>query len=891
MTVSELKFRYPWRPYQARVLKAIEHHLDDNKLHIVAAPGAGKTTLGLEVFRLLGRPTLALAPTRIIRDQWIDRLRDFTETDNPQALPWVSNTIKTPAFFTSITYQALHAQFADELLSPEQEAEIFENDPSLNENELNHFIQLVAKHNISVLILDEAHHLRSEWWKAMDRVCAHFPKLTLISLTATPPYGSEGNEWMRYAELCGPIDEEISIPELVKANTLCAHQDFVWACDASANEKRQIAEHDKRVSTLCASLLASQDFERAVLSHPWLHDTMVEDDVVKHPKVAVAILCFMRAKNLPLNKALMRVIDLGNRDIPELGRRWWQILVEAVLFSAAFSLQTEHQDFIVTLKRQLKASELLNKRELSLAASRRTERCLSLSTAKIMACARLHELEHGERGDELRQVFLADYIRDEALTTELSAGTLNLGAWPIFREITKNSPIPKEIALLTGRLTILHHSKLPALFAYAGQSKLSVESLAGTDQYLKIVGSTNLLTNALTELLNNGEIKALVGTRSLLGEGWDAPVINSLVLASTVGSFMLTNQMRGRAIRIDKSVPEKTSSIWHLVAINPDSFFGWSDFVSLNRRFDTFVGLSEKEPVIESGFDRMDAKALASSSNTPNLGGSIIARNNRDMTARFKKLVGIKQRWQEALTLDAQARIVPSVKTDTKPRLRSLILAHSWAYLLLQLAIALACGSWVYLQALPTLKVEPILLLVGIGICTLLYKLPKTLSVLRIVFRHLPVDGSLKQMGRALAEALCRAGFIDTPHDQLSVKVSKNYLGHFNIALKGGTFYESSLFSDCMAEILAPIEMPRYLVVREGEFLGMIRDDYHAVPMKLAAQKPLAELFLNAWRKHVSTSELIYTRTPAGRKRLLKAKRDAFSSTFEKQIKRQDRWQ
>jgi hypothetical protein len=55
-----LEFRWPWRPYQQRVLDALEEHLADQKLHVVAAPGSGKTCLGLEGFRRLGEPGLVL---------------------------------------------------------------------------------------------------------------------------------------------------------------------------------------------------------------------------------------------------------------------------------------------------------------------------------------------------------------------------------------------------------------------------------------------------------------------------------------------------------------------------------------------------------------------------------------------------------------------------------------------------------------------------------------------------------------------------------------------------------------------------------------------------------------------------------------------------------------
>src|SRR6185503_21105933 len=51
--LHDLEFRHPWRPYQRRVLDAARLHLADRRLHVVSAPGSGKTTLGLEMFRQL----------------------------------------------------------------------------------------------------------------------------------------------------------------------------------------------------------------------------------------------------------------------------------------------------------------------------------------------------------------------------------------------------------------------------------------------------------------------------------------------------------------------------------------------------------------------------------------------------------------------------------------------------------------------------------------------------------------------------------------------------------------------------------------------------------------------------------------------------------------------
>ena len=41
-----LEFKGTWRNYQDRVLKASDSYLSDKKIHIVAAPGAGKLHWG-----------------------------------------------------------------------------------------------------------------------------------------------------------------------------------------------------------------------------------------------------------------------------------------------------------------------------------------------------------------------------------------------------------------------------------------------------------------------------------------------------------------------------------------------------------------------------------------------------------------------------------------------------------------------------------------------------------------------------------------------------------------------------------------------------------------------------------------------------------------------------
>ena len=43
MNYEKVKFKGKFRDYQSAVLQSVEKHNQDNKIHIVAAPGSGKT--------------------------------------------------------------------------------------------------------------------------------------------------------------------------------------------------------------------------------------------------------------------------------------------------------------------------------------------------------------------------------------------------------------------------------------------------------------------------------------------------------------------------------------------------------------------------------------------------------------------------------------------------------------------------------------------------------------------------------------------------------------------------------------------------------------------------------------------------------------------------------
>ena len=55
--LQELAFTGQWRHYQKRVLDKSDAFMADGHLHLVAAPGSGKTTLGIEFIRHFSTPS------------------------------------------------------------------------------------------------------------------------------------------------------------------------------------------------------------------------------------------------------------------------------------------------------------------------------------------------------------------------------------------------------------------------------------------------------------------------------------------------------------------------------------------------------------------------------------------------------------------------------------------------------------------------------------------------------------------------------------------------------------------------------------------------------------------------------------------------------------------
>lgn len=884
----DIYFRKTWRSYQARVLDELATHLDDHHLHVIAAPGSGKTVLGLEVVRRLGKPAVIFSPTLTIRDQWAERFAAMFCPDGCDAEPLISRDLQKPAMLTLSSYQGLHSAFNGHRGLGDKDGAASQ---TVNQQKL---IKVLKAHGVRTLVVDEAHHLRHEWWKCLLELKKQLDHPTVVALTATPPVDVGPWEWDRYQELCGPIDAEITVPELVKEKNLCPHQDYVYFSSLTPLEKQTLAAFRRHVKEITAQICSDGPFIASLLAHPYVNEPQTYlDDILADPAFFSSIIVFLRHTGKRIPRRLMKVLGVSGKRIPPLTYEWLEILLTGCLYRYADTFPAGNglsADLVNTLKR----IGALERRTVGLRSTAAVKKLLASSVSKLDSIAAIVGLEHRSLGADLRMVILTDYIRKADLPKSVDdvKPLKRIGVVPIF-ELLRRSGAGIRLGVLSGGMVILPAAAIKAFQRIARDYAIEYERirfvpLACDGDYVTIEAGGTVqsgVVKAMTALFNEGGVDVLVGTKSLLGEGWDAPSINSLILASFVGSYMLSNQMRGRAIRTQESFPNKTSNIWHLVCAEEGDPEGSDDYQMICRRFKSYVGISFRDIAIQNGLERLGIDK------PPFSGRKLLAMNQQMVTCAMDR-AGMRRRWEEALTANESAQMVEELQSPGELLPANLIFTKTLKALLYEgLFWSLFVLSHFQYRGRGDADGWSLLLFfsAAFGLAALA-GLPFCLKALYLFIRYGPVAVSMQKIGRALLESLVQTGDIQTPLHHMGVKVEKLEGGYAACSLSGATTYEKSIFLDALQEILDPIQNPRYLLVRRSSILGLRRKDYHAVPALLGKRKETAEFFAARWKRHLAPPELIYTRSVDGRHALVKARSASMAAHFQKRSERRDAW-
>jgi hypothetical protein len=495
-------------------------------------------------------------------------------------------------------------------------------------------------------------------------------------------------------------------------------------------------------------------------------------------------------------------------------------------------------------------------------------------------------------------VILADHIRSEEISRAAASDyqPAKLGVVPIFEALRRAGLQGQRVGVLTGTLVVLPSDTIEELQKLAiGHLQLQEASAWPDHAVLKPDGDVaEHLVELVTRLFCEGKLNILVGTQSLLGEGWDAPAVNSLVLASNSAAFMLSNQMRGRAIRIDPTCPNKVANIWHLATVEPsmpglsdvEDFFNWGtlndppvvdDRDLLERRFATFVGIANGESnLIEGGLDRLG------------LLDRIDASNDK-MFAIARDRQAIARKWQRSLgDAPAMAHTREIASPTYAPR------GLAW-YDTLRWLGAMSLSSAVFAVANELRHFASLQEAAGAGMTlagvAFVAALPFLARAVWLTLRNGSLEGSVGQVSKAVLVSFYRAELIgEAEYRNAQVQVCKRLSGVCDVFIDGVTRATEHALIEAVAEVLGPTENPRYLLVKYSWLGPVRRTDYHPVPSVLGCRKEFAEIFHNEWTRLVGSSRLVFTRTPSGRLTVLRARSRSFAAGFRRAVQRRSAW-
>lgn len=916
---SLLKFKGSWRDYQKRILDNLSFHLRDKKLHVVAAPGAGKTTLGIEVISRINRPTLILSPTNTIKNQWKDRICTAFLDEKDYGI--VSTNIREPKYITVTTYQALLAAFCgekddqnepqtyDESGDDETDTDSITSSRRFNDKKADEIIKILKSANVSLLCFDEAHHLRKEWWKALTYLNENLNPEQTLALTATPPYDADLNEWNRYEELCGEIDEVISIPELVQNKDLCPHQDFIYFSRLRESEKELIKKHQQAAMEFIDKITKDTEVVKYLSRMNFIINTNDEvEKILDDPEFYVSVASLLHKLGFKISKEFPSLFNAKESDIPKFDMAQARRFLNGFLITKTeeFKVLEEKIEKYLALAKHL---GLLHNKRIVLNESVKIQRQVASSLGKLDSIVDIVKLETDSLGKDLRMVILADYIKDK------DTDNSHLGVVPIWRTLKdKFTSEQCSIGVLCGSLILLPKDKQNDFNNLLNEndvdiSGVSVTSYAEDDNYIKITPketTKNVIVRLITEMFNKGYLTILVGTQALLGEGWDAPSINSLVLSSTVSSYMLSNQMRGRAIRIDKNNPDKISNIWHLASIGLPSDKSLSeiifssittdfeqrdetnslfyDYNQLTKRFEGFEAPSYYDRhEICNGLDRVLSQKQVNKLVTEK-GEKAFTELNRTTVELAKNRNQTKEWWDNALNLGYNAGKMRlrtgvetegvSLKTLTYNGYRQIINSIFWLMLSIIFSVPLRNAFGFYVDGI--IIIVFLFIFAGIGL-----KYLKTGSV----------AGVMKQIAIVMLETLSYHDYIKSSIKNVGLTVTSDNEGVY-VSCANLPTEENNLLIKCLQEFLNPVENPRYLFVRHDKFMGITKQtDYFSVPAILSNRKKDTDVFKSLWEKYIGECEIIYTRNVQGRIILLSARKNAFSNMNRPKSKRLSKWQ
>jgi superfamily II DNA or RNA helicase len=816
------------RPHQRAALDAFRAHRDEGRFHFVMPPGSGKTVLGSLIGRELGRRMLVLVPNTAIQSQWLQLWRGAGGVS-------VADGRELAADVSVLTYQAL-ATFDDEATGESPSARLHPDAAAMVE-------RLRSGHY--TLVLDEAHHLAQVWGELLAEVLGEAQAL-VVALTATPRESLSQDEAALVESLFGPVVHAVSTPALVRDGVLAPYRELPWFVTPTPAEQEYLARSALRWQELLAAVTAP-DFagvglfayvDRAWVGHEgvsWSHIERTRPDLARAVlRLAHNGMCAVpqdarlrdeHRQPVQVDDWVAVLADYGRTVLAPADEPGWERL-RAGLRSLGWTL---------TVRGVRKGQSAI-------------DRVLARSAAKAVAAGHLVGQEYLIRGDDLHAIVLTDVEHAQAAPPADIRGVLaeDAGtAWEALAEVQAANPALR-VVLMTGSSVGGTPGTLAAIApggTRIGPGPGGMASLTGT------WGPRDWVPH-VTELFQRGEVDVLVGTRGLLGEGWDAPAANVLIDLTAATTATAVVQVRGRAIRRDPRRADKVAHVWSVTAVDDGHPRGDLDHRRLVAKHRGYLA-PDTEGHIVAGVEHLDPRisryAAPAASVRAAINADALAAAGRLEATRAAWAIGQPYRDVVETTVRVRAGRSSAAGAPEPAVPRRPVLAGGAAT-----GTALAAGVLAAVVGLPAAGAVGVALAAGL--------VAAALSVVgrrwreRRAQRRLGFEGLLVAFGRAIAASLPGA----VPEQ---VRAAPGRDGGWAVRLDGADAALSASFATALEQVVSPVDYPRYIIDRRVRGRAVM---WHAVPDVFGVNKASAEQFAQAWRRFVGRGRLLYTGSPEG---------------------------
>lgn len=926
---DQLRPPYPFRIHQEEALAAIDaaRTADRRRAWVVLPPGAGKTLVGLETIRRAGRRAVVFGPNTAIQEQWRNQWNRFVP-DGLLAtgeLPGAGTDRTLDNLVTALTYQSLATFDADRETDEEggeggADGEGGEADGSLLDRLHPNGAALVDELRAVgplTLVLDECHHLLEVWGRLLGELLESLPDVYVLGLTATPPATLTPDQAALVGTLFGETVYETSIPAVVRTGDLAPFAELAWLTTPTTAEADWLGAQAERFTEFTTRL--SDPAFGSVPFLEWLDRRYVIRDDRGHtrpwsrlerddPDLAAAALRMHHAGMLQLPPGA-RLREEHRHD--PTAADWVSLLDDWLRHCLLRSGEAGDAAVVEEVRQVLPAVGFQWTRNGIRRGRSPVDRVLARSAAKTFGAVEIVATEREVLAERLRILVLCDYERATATVPGSLDGVLSTDAGSarlaLARLVGDDRTADLNPVLVTGSTVaaaeptaraILEHVRTedPALAA-----RLTV-SEPDPDGVSRVEGrwTSGRWVRSVTRFFDAGHCQVLVGTRGLLGEGWDARCVTGLIdlTAATTATAMV--QTRGRALRIDPGWQDKVAITWTVVCVSERHPGGGNDWDRFVRKHRGFFGTDDRGEIVD-GVAQVDPDFSPYAA--PVVAG--FAGVNARMLTRTGQRDETRRRWRIGTGYDD--RVVHTLRLRPARHDAASAVATTGSGPEPEPAPAVVVTERglerrgatpsLWRPALPAVLAGAPLVLLGVLLLTFGVVWPAALVLVLAGLATPPVltagrrgreliaaaarKPSTERVARAVADGLLAGDLSPAGADAVRVLVQPD--GEYRCFLGGVSTEVSERFAVALEEVVSPMASPRYVLPRwlvdppapglPGWWTGLraatglLRPSgvvWHSVPSVLGVNARGARAFAEGWRRWIGGGDPVYTGNPEG---------------------------